>query len=521
KKILIVGSGGIGCELLKNLVVTGFVDIHIVDLDTIELSNLNRQFLFRQSNIGQPKAIVAKRRSENFCRDARITAHHGNIKDARFGTPFFQKFDLIINALDNLPTRRHVNRICVALGKPLIESGTQGYSGQVYLIKKGFSECYECVEKMAPKTFPVCTIRDTPEKPVHCIAWAKMMFGVLFASDEIENSEMSDMKMAKREDENGLEYARRLYEFLFERTILDRLEAIKLKENFADSNGKKPVPLKLSDFISESKNGFLKENGLSEENGLLKEKGFSKILKKKDLLENLSNGFLAVVEKILKDGNAFHGFDKDDGTAMDFVHFAANLRMANYGIDTISRFKAKGIAGNIVHAIATTNAICAGLMAIEAWKVLIAQNLKKCQRSWIQLNYAGSRIIQPEALSPPSKKCIVCSKQSINMVCNTRVLTLRELFDDVLKEKLGMVEPVVDVTYGSHANFISEDISDWDGNEKWMADYFQNPLSREAIKINHGSMLTVSDDKQKFTLKIMVSHQLLFEPFFSCLGLRV
>lgn len=54
-----VGAGGIGCELLKNLVLTGFGEIHIVDLDTIDLSNLNRQFLFRHEHIKKPKALVS------------------------------------------------------------------------------------------------------------------------------------------------------------------------------------------------------------------------------------------------------------------------------------------------------------------------------------------------------------------------------------------------------------------------------------------------------------------------------
>lgn len=57
-RVLMVGAGGIGCELLKNLVLTGFGDIHIVDLDTIDLSNLNRQFLFRNEHIKKSKALV-------------------------------------------------------------------------------------------------------------------------------------------------------------------------------------------------------------------------------------------------------------------------------------------------------------------------------------------------------------------------------------------------------------------------------------------------------------------------------
>jgi ubiquitin-like 1-activating enzyme E1 B len=57
-KLLVVGAGGIGCELLKNLVLTGFNEIEVIDLDTIELSNLNRQFLFQKCHVGKPKAIV-------------------------------------------------------------------------------------------------------------------------------------------------------------------------------------------------------------------------------------------------------------------------------------------------------------------------------------------------------------------------------------------------------------------------------------------------------------------------------
>jgi len=57
--VLLIGAGGIGCELLKNLVLTGFGEVHIVDLDTIDLSNLNRQFLFRQEHIKKAKALVS------------------------------------------------------------------------------------------------------------------------------------------------------------------------------------------------------------------------------------------------------------------------------------------------------------------------------------------------------------------------------------------------------------------------------------------------------------------------------
>lgn len=86
------------------------------------------------------------------------------------------KFTLVLNALDNLQARNHVNRVCLAAKVPLIESGTAGYNGQVELIVKGVTKCYECDAKPHRKSFPGCTIRNTPSELIHCIVWAKHAF---------------------------------------------------------------------------------------------------------------------------------------------------------------------------------------------------------------------------------------------------------------------------------------------------------------------------------------------------------
>lgn len=105
RKVLVVGAGGIGCELLKDLVLTGFHDIHVVDLDTIELSNLNRQFLFRRRHIGKFKSEVAAEAVMAMNGKAKVVAHVGNIMDTdRFPFSFFKQFEIVLNALDNIGT---------------------------------------------------------------------------------------------------------------------------------------------------------------------------------------------------------------------------------------------------------------------------------------------------------------------------------------------------------------------------------------------------------------------------------
>jgi ubiquitin-like 1-activating enzyme E1 B len=136
-RVLVVGAGGIGCELLKNLALIGIGEIEVVDLDTIDLSNLNRQFLFTKAHISKPKSLIASTTAGSFNPLVHIIPHHSNIKDtSRFGWEYFEKFDVVCNALDNLDARRWVNRMCIMTGIPLVESGTTGFLGQVQPILK-------------------------------------------------------------------------------------------------------------------------------------------------------------------------------------------------------------------------------------------------------------------------------------------------------------------------------------------------------------------------------------------------
>ena len=87
--VLVVGAGGIGCELLKCLSITGFTRVKIIDLDTIDVSNLNRQFLFRREHVDKSKAEVLREQIINQNPTMQIDAYIGRIQEDRFSFKFF------------------------------------------------------------------------------------------------------------------------------------------------------------------------------------------------------------------------------------------------------------------------------------------------------------------------------------------------------------------------------------------------------------------------------------------------
>lgn len=172
-----------GCEILKNLALSGFRDIHVIDLDTIDLSNLNRQFLFRKSDIGKSKAKVAAEFINKRVKGVKVTPYHGKIQDK--GLDYYMQFAMVICGLDNIEARRWINATLVNMVdeenpdtlKPLIDGGTEGLRGQSRVIIPTITSCFECsLDLLGPQvTFPICTIANTPRQPEHCIEWASVI----------------------------------------------------------------------------------------------------------------------------------------------------------------------------------------------------------------------------------------------------------------------------------------------------------------------------------------------------------
>ncbi|GAA6012682.1 hypothetical protein JCM11491_002527 [Sporobolomyces phaffii] len=197
-KVLVIGAGGLGCEILANLALMGFADIHVIDMDTIDISNLNRQFLFRPKDVGQPKATVAAQFVMNRVPGCKVTPYYGKIQDK--DDDYYMQFNIVICGLDSVDARRWMSATLVNLVdeenpdsyKPLIDGGTEGFKGQARVILPTITSCYECsLDMLTPPTaFPICTIANTPRLPEHCIEWASMLeWPKVFKDKKLDNDD--------------------------------------------------------------------------------------------------------------------------------------------------------------------------------------------------------------------------------------------------------------------------------------------------------------------------------------------
>lgn len=155
-KVLVVGAGALGNEVLKNLALLGVGTTFVIDLDTVEPSNLSRSVLFRAEDGGQPKAEVAARRSMEINPEVIVRGIRGDvITDVGLG--MFADVDVVIGCLDNREARLWVNRQCWKVSTPWVDSGIQEIQGVVKVFVPPDSSCYECT--MTSRDYQLLNLR--------------------------------------------------------------------------------------------------------------------------------------------------------------------------------------------------------------------------------------------------------------------------------------------------------------------------------------------------------------------------
>lgn len=154
--VLVVGAGGLGCPIIAYLAAAGVGRLGLVDDDRVDLSNLQRQILFRTDDIGRYKADVAAKFATDLNSDCKAYSYKTRL-DGRSAPALIADYDLIIDGTDNFATRLTVSDACVAAGKPLISAAIAQFEGQVM----GFSgqpgdACYRCFVPQAPEDADTC-----------------------------------------------------------------------------------------------------------------------------------------------------------------------------------------------------------------------------------------------------------------------------------------------------------------------------------------------------------------------------
>jgi adenylyltransferase/sulfurtransferase len=142
-RVMVVGAGALGNEVLKNLALLGVGEIYLVDFDHIEKSNLTRSVLFRPQDCGRPKAEAAAEAIRDINPDTRTVPLLANII-TDIGLGLFRDMDVVIGCLDNREARLWVNRCCWKVGTPWIDGGIQEINGVVKVFVPPDGPCYEC-----------------------------------------------------------------------------------------------------------------------------------------------------------------------------------------------------------------------------------------------------------------------------------------------------------------------------------------------------------------------------------------
>ena len=157
-KVCVVGTGGLGNPITSRLAAMGVGTLRIVDRDIIELSNLHRQTMFDEDDVGQVKVEVAAKKLQKLNPDCKIEALAVSVNDYT-ALEVIEGCDVVIDALDSVNARYALNKACVKFGIPFVTGAAVGVSGQVFTVLPKQSACYFCMfPELDEDRMPTCSI---------------------------------------------------------------------------------------------------------------------------------------------------------------------------------------------------------------------------------------------------------------------------------------------------------------------------------------------------------------------------
>jgi len=174
----------------------------VTDMDLIEKSNLNRQFLFRPWDVQKQKSATAAEAIKKMNPMINVIAHDNRVgpeTEKVYDDAFFEDLDGVANALDNVEARMYMDRRCVYYAKPLLESGTLGTKGNVQVVVPYLTESYGSSQDPPEKSIPICTLKNFPNAIEHTLQWARDVFeGEFKQNAETAAHYLGDAKFMER-----------------------------------------------------------------------------------------------------------------------------------------------------------------------------------------------------------------------------------------------------------------------------------------------------------------------------------
>jgi len=432
-KWFMVGTGAIGCEHLKNLAFMNVAnsslgdkgEIILTDPDSIEKSNLNRQFLFRSHHIGKPKSQTASDVLKVMCPNMKITAHVHKVgpDNIDFSNSIMDNVTGVLNALDNISARKFMDEQCFKYDIPLFESGTTATKGNTQPIIPFVTETYSASsDPEQEKTFPMCTIKSFPNEISHTIHWAMDQFEFFnrapltmnkwIKNPTFLNNLSQNEKTIAEEDINlftckyptqlnkikeCVRWAIDMFMENYNNSIIQLLNTFSPTHEITPgilfwSGGKRcPKPINFDinntlhiDYIEATTHILARCSGLIDnftrdelyemisdytpKKLVPTDKQIATTNSELDIKSNISD----VVKSFSIANFSPQEFEKDDDTNwhINWITASSNLRANNYNIPCATKQQTKGIAGRIIPAIATTTAAVSGLILLEMLKYL-------------------------------------------------------------------------------------------------------------------------------------------------------
>jgi len=184
--VVVTGIGALGTIVAVDLVLTGIGKVVVIDFDTIELSNLSRQYLYGDDDVGKAKALVAGQRLREMNPDVQVLALNCAIQDVRHS--IYEEADLIIDGLDTFEARRWLNSLCIQKNKVLLHGGMFGWWGNVQRVVPFETACLECQPLVpAERLQKACTlpgkrrkVEEPPPKFPALLSVATIIAGIQF-----------------------------------------------------------------------------------------------------------------------------------------------------------------------------------------------------------------------------------------------------------------------------------------------------------------------------------------------------